>query len=105
MEPSIGAKLYQYSPLPKADLVYRIFTLYPALDFSDTIRASIHIYSITYAEARQQLPEKFEALSYAWGDKKPTTSIEFLDGSHLPIAANLESFLRYRRQKDHSTDL
>ncbi|KAK3207209.1 hypothetical protein GRF29_103g218942 [Pseudopithomyces chartarum] len=105
MEPSTAGKLYQYLRLPKANLFYRILTLYPALDFSATIRVSLRNISVAYATVSSSSYGEFEALSYAWGDKNPTATIEFPDGSHLPIRENLESFLRYRRQHDHPLDL
>jgi hypothetical protein len=38
----------------------------------------------------------FEALSYTWGDPTPTGIIH-LDGSQLPLTANLESALKHLR--------
>ena len=105
MEPSTAGKLYQYLRLPNAELFYRILTLYPALDFSATIRVSLRNISVAYVAVNSSSYGEFEALSYAWGDKNPTATIEFSDSSHLPIRENLESFLRYRRQHDHPIDL
>jgi hypothetical protein len=101
MEVSTTSKLHEYSPIPKeGDLNFRIFILYPAHELSAAIQGELHMSSLSCRDPRNYVWDQFEALSYAWGDATPTEIIKFPDKSHLPIAANLEYFLRYRRQRE-----
>ncbi|KAF2444027.1 HET-domain-containing protein [Karstenula rhodostoma CBS 690.94] len=99
MESSTTTSPYQYKPLPQdRELSFRLFTLYPAHEFSATIRGKLHISSPSFSDLEGCIWERYEALSYAWGNAASTEIIEFPDKSYLPIATNLDSFLRYRRQ-------
>jgi hypothetical protein len=42
----------------------------------------------------------FEALSYAWGDKEIVSRILVPDNAFMPIASNLDAFLRHRRDTE-----
>jgi hypothetical protein len=106
MEVSTTPNLYQYSSIPQDGyLNFRVFTLYPAHEFSAAIRGELHLSSPSCRGLENYVWEQFEALSYAWGDDTPTEVIEFLDKSYLPIATNLESFLRYRRKREEPVAL
>jgi hypothetical protein len=106
MEVSTVPNLHQYSPIPQGGhLNFRVFTLYPAHEFSAAIRGELHISSPSCRDLENHVWEQFEALSYAWGDDTPTEIIELPDKSYLPIATNLESFLRYRRQREAPVSL
>lgn len=99
MEFSTAASRYQYSLLPRdKTLHFRTFTLSPADDLSATIQGALRISSISTSDIERNIYEKYEALSYAWGDPALTGSIEFPDKSSLSMAANLDCFLRHRRQ-------
>ncbi|OAG07888.1 HET-domain-containing protein [Paraphaeosphaeria sporulosa] len=101
MESSMATTPYRYKPLPQdRQLSFRIFTLYPAHKISAPIRGKLHISSPSNSDLECCKLESYEALSYAWGDAIFTEVIEFPDKSYLPIATNLDSFLRYRRQGD-----
>lgn len=104
-----GSTKYQYLSLPERSILsYRIFTLAPASDFADALHGSLRIIYIPLFDFNivpidgfiQAFLEEFEALSYAWGDVAPTSKVMCADNSYIPIAANLESFLRHRRQTD-----
>ena len=98
-----GSSPYLYMPLPPTPLLsYRVFKLHPASNLSDTIHGSLKNCSVRPNASRE---EEFEALSYAWGDNTSSSKIELDNNSYLPISANLESFLRYRRQPDQSVTL
>lgn len=95
------SETYQYSPLPQdKNLSFRIFTLHPAHEFSAPLRGSLHVSSVPLSDPEEFICERYEALSYAWGDVTPISTIEFPDKSHLPIAANLNAFLRCRRHHE-----
>lgn len=97
---------YQYQPLPRNTILsYRTFTLGPAADFAAAIKGSLNICSVTCSDSEGPCFTQFEGLSYTWGDATVTGTIEFENGSYLPIAANLESFLRYRRNPEESIAL
>lgn len=101
MEPATSTSAYMYDPLPSnSSLSFRVFSLYPAHQFSAPIQGKLRIFSLSTSDLERCNFESFEALSYAWGDAAVTGTIEFPDQSHLPIAANLESFLRYRRERE-----
>lgn len=74
---------YAYSPLSSETSV-RLIRLLPGTTDAP-IQAEIIVSAI--GDGTQ-----FEALSYTWGDTRPTARIH-LDGTHLPLAANLESAL------------
>jgi len=106
MQHFAGSTPYQYLPLPQSPILnYRTFTLNPASDLSDTIHGSLHNSSCQITDLEAPSFDEFEALSYAWGNVIPTSKIEFPNNSYLSIAANLESFLRYRRQPDQPVTL
>jgi hypothetical protein len=101
MEISTNLDLYQYPPFPQNYFNFRVFTLYPAHELSAAIQGKLHISSPSFSDPENCVYDQFEALSYAWGnDHTPTEIIEFPDKSYLPIATNLASFLRYRRQRE-----
>lgn len=108
MEQIEASEAYEYSPLPHVHdrkLSFRIFTLHPADQFSAPIRGDLRTYSILFPDPEKCVCEPYEALSYAWGDVTPTSTITFPDNSILPIAANLNAFLRHRRHHEDTLDL
>lgn len=92
---------YKYEPLLNDHLiVYRLFTLHQASNSLATIRGGLHNATVDANSSGELLVERYEALSYAWGDQTRTGFIEITENTYIPITANLEAFLRSRRQRD-----
>ncbi|KAI1086350.1 heterokaryon incompatibility protein-domain-containing protein [Rostrohypoxylon terebratum] len=84
---------YKYEPLPKGDY-FRLLNLKPGVG-DDPLVATIHT-----AELRCEAHEsRFEAISYVWGSNTKDQVIT-IDGSLLPITANLRDSLRQVRLPD-----
>ncbi len=59
-----------------------------------------------FDEAKMQiLDDKYEALSYTWGDPKGQRRAIFVNGHELQITFNLSAFLRQRREPDQNVVL
>jgi hypothetical protein len=91
---------YRYAPLLEV-LQFRILTLFPAPSFSSPLRCDLQ----TSLLVPGMLKSDYEALSYTWGDPHVTSVVLFPDNTNIPVTANLESFLRHRREKDSSVHL
>ncbi|KAH7379333.1 heterokaryon incompatibility protein-domain-containing protein [Phaeosphaeria sp. MPI-PUGE-AT-0046c] len=109
--------IYQYDDL-SVDLAIRLLILFPAESFGAPLRCKLEttdlltiVQSTVYdkiGQGSQQTSDDprdeasdlaYEALSYTWGSKEHTAHIMFDDNKFIPITANLEAFLRYRREK------
>jgi len=82
-----------YRPLRVAYSEIRLLTLLRADNFSEPIRCTLHNISL-------DLRPKFEALSYCWGQPEIREQIQ-LDEHCIEVTVNLESALRYLRQRRH----
>jgi hypothetical protein len=91
---------YQYAPLREA-LPFRILTLYPAPSFISPLRCDLQASLLVPG----LLTNDYEALSYTWGDPHSTSVVLLPDNTTIPITANLESFLRHRREQRSSVHL
>ncbi|KAF3005197.1 hypothetical protein E8E13_010776 [Curvularia kusanoi] len=99
-------RLHRYLPLPnETNLEYRTFVLSPATEFAAPIQGCLCAHSVRCTEDGEIDFTAFEGVSYTWGDPTHTASIELDDGSYLPITANLESFLRHRRDNEQPLTL
>jgi hypothetical protein len=86
---------YQYAPL-RERFLFRILTLFPAPSFVSPLRCDLQARLLVPS----MLEHDYEALSYTWGDPHLTSVVLFPDNTTIPITANLESFLRHRREID-----
>jgi hypothetical protein len=81
-----------YQPLDQANQETRVLKLLPSRTSSDTLRCKLEVVSLT------SNPE-FWALSYAWGDIKPTVILNIED-SQILITKNLATALRALRSTE-----
>ncbi|KAG8531870.1 uncharacterized protein KY384_003506 [Bacidia gigantensis] len=86
-----SSKDYQYETLKGIKLV-RVLDLHPSLEKSNQIKCDLR-------HVRVDSDVDFEALSYTWGDGKPTSEIQ-CNGARLFIRPSLEIALRHLRKTD-----
>jgi hypothetical protein len=80
-----------YDVLDQSKLEVRTITIAPGT-FEQHIICELHIVSLLD-------DPPYEALSYAWGDKKPWRKV-FINGTRCQVGENLESALRHLRYMD-----
>ncbi|RSM16162.1 hypothetical protein CDV31_004625 [Fusarium ambrosium] len=78
-----------YTPLPPGESSFRLLTLLPG-HFDDEITCNLDIHSISD-------DDKYEALSYTWGDADDVWSI-LVNRIHINVTANLKVALQYLRR-------
>ena len=90
-------------PDPYAPLDYRLdirtLVLEPARSWSDPIKCQLRVVSLAKIEERY-----YEAVSYCWDDDEKSNVIYINDRPYY-VTDSLNSFLRYRREKDQSVTL
>jgi hypothetical protein len=94
MESNKGST-YQYTPLRERGAI-RIISLQPSPDVEAQVECSLD--HTTLYDCDADTLNHYVALSYAWGDAQDTTAI-LVDGIKLDITVNLDSALRYVRDK------
>ncbi|RMJ06672.1 hypothetical protein CDV36_013732 [Fusarium kuroshium] len=78
-----------YTPLTPGESSFRLLTLLPG-HFDDEITCNLDIHSISD-------DDKYEALSYTWGDANDVRSI-LVNRIHINVTANLKVALQYLRR-------
>lgn len=87
-----------YPPLDRP-LDIRTLLLEPARSWSHPIKCQLQVISLAKSEGRY-----YEAVSYCWDDDQKSNLIDVNDRPYY-ITDSLNSFLRYRRDKDQSVTL
>ena len=85
---------YRYVSLTDNEGSFRLLELYPSDFIDDPLRCRLH-------DAVVGDGQRFEALSYRWGDSSVSKTIK-LDGRNFIIQQNLWLFLRQLRRTGHS---
>jgi len=91
--------LHNYAPLDEVDGI-RILDLQPALNENEPLRGTLR--TTTRTETRPSYYKhlnRYEAVSYAWGDPTPTSTIICNGNSLIRTAANIDVLLRRVRRK------
>jgi hypothetical protein len=101
LPPEVQTHLYDalaslYAPLDASKQEFRIVTV-AAGNFEEPIHCELEVVSPSDNKP-------YEALSYAWGDNKPSWKV-FINGTRHAVSQNLESALRHLRYKDRSRTL
>jgi hypothetical protein len=105
--------MYKYEPLPPAEsgsIPFRLLTLLPAKSTFSPLAGSLQntgytLDQIPAAAGSSSALSDFEALSYTWGDQTIVGRILLPENAFLPIASNLDTFLRHRRDAEKSVAL
>lgn len=95
-----GINDYRYKPLTRDYLALRTLRLEPSDFWSSDICCHLQDH---YLDPKLPVPS-FEALSYTWDGGVENAPI-LLDGRRRLVTANLESFLRHRRESKHPVDI
>lgn len=90
-----------YEPLNPFSHEIRIVELEPSAEYDSPIRCKLSKIDLLNEVNKGIDPISFEALSYTWGDVLPLRDITVND-MPFSVRANLESFLRHRRESQRS---
>lgn len=100
-----------YKPLNRASKEIRVLDLRPSIDATEPIRGSLRIVTLSgtrpsktqapILQAAEAPEQRYETISYAWGDSQ-CNSIIFVGKNSLKVPASAEAAIR-RMRDSHST--
>jgi hypothetical protein len=97
MSSSALLPVYPYRTL-ESDTTIRILVLHPATSFDAKLEATLIHLDREYLSRETGSPQRYDAVSYCWGDPTPIHSITIDTIWSLGITGNVDTMLRYLRK-------